>query len=611
MEKNMMVRLAAMLMVVAMVFAFTTQTAFASGTEAGTTITNTASVTYNDGANVRAKSATPVTLTVRQVIRGAFVGGNTGSSNGLDHRTIVFPFTFENTGNQGDAYSISTGALPGNFTNLKVYYDKDSSGTVTGADSLLNTGANTWGWVASDKFLHLLFQVDAANETDNSANAFSATFTSLSNTSGSFLTKGAVVPINVGTTFTYTWTYTVAKPVLNSSIVQTTSGTIPGSSVSFAVTYQNIGHAAVNGNATIAYTLPSELKYLGPIGTANGVTAVYTPATTYGGSLAITIPNANLGALASSFTFTVPCVIEQDATNGTGTTTGTDITSAATNFQVTYQDNNATPHVYGPSTPNGTNTGFVTTTVTTAKGAKWTVVPANQSAAAGEWVEYVLTVKNMGNSPMNATNVLSFADALNGGLDVAHTFARGSYGASSTSYNDSTISAGDTKNVFVRVQVPGGATIAQTIGRQLTASVSGAGVTYTGYVATDNVQTITTTVAATKFSFVLSAIAVSGTTNTDINNPIPGDVVEFQLQINNTGGATATSVLISLPIPSNMTYQLNGYAASKGLTVNGVNTNNTGGPVAFDLGSPGNITTTAAFSVPVGITTITYKCAVN
>ncbi len=568
----------------------------AAGTTAGTTIGNQASVSFNDGSTVRVRSSNLLNLTVRQVVAGTFTGGTT--SAGLDNKTVYFPVIFTNTGNQFDYYGVTFGAMPAGFTNPRLIEDTDSSLTLNGSEVSIPAGGTTTQ-VIVDTYRHFLIAVDVSNVPANlSANAIALTLTSKSAVGGSWPTLGATAPMNAGRTYSFTWTYTVNKPVLTWSVTQTNpSPAIPGQTGgSWVVTYDNTGNADMLAPTNITIAVPAGLQVSGPVSGTHSETAVYTPTlgtpASYGGSILVKIPATALTVAGGAYSFSIPFVIEQVSANGTGPASPGTVTTAAADFVAKFSGQAAEDVYTAPAPSPATGVGAIA--VAASKGVKWSTFVATQSAGPDETIEAVLQIRNMGNT--TADFDLAQADGA-GTANVAHIYSMTSQGGSVTTTAPA-LAAGATQTIYVRVTTPAGFVSGNTIKRILTVTSKAAGDDAIGLDAVDYTQTITTNWAGSTLAIALTS---------DNANPLPGDVVEFTLTLTNSIATMATNVVIALPINGNMTFNTAAYGTFD-FNVDGTNGND-GGAVTY---AASTVSTSSAFSVPGnGTRVVKYRCTIK
>lgn len=591
---------------VAMVIALlisSVQHSFAAGTAAGTAITNTASVTFNDGANVKNKTSNTVTMYVGHKVAGAFSPAS-GSTNTYDNMTYYHPIEFSNSSNRGTPYTISFNSVTG-YT-LALVADDNQDGIHQSGETTV-VANDSIGVDASKKYFIRAIVGTIANGT---ADDITVTFTSAAVDSGT-----QIVVLNPAAAFSYTLTSTIVKPVISYSISGSAPDPlIPGAEFNFSVTLDNTGTATpysydlgVSDSSVISlqYTVPANFSFTGG---ASGVFELspsgYVSYEYSGGVVTIFVDTSYLEPADDAISFTLPVIIDQTQNNGTGPASGDAINSQAGDFGNLTYSSPQNPLTVTSSTSGTIFTGA--TTVATSKGGKWTVTPANDSSAAGETNEYVLTLKNMGN--LSATFKVADVDA-GGNVTVDHIVAESSNGTDLGAGNTASVTAGSTIQIYVRMTIPGGAAVADSIKRQISVSSNATGTLWTGAVGSDTTHTITTTVIAATFNITLAAEAVEGVGTT--TNPAPGDTITFALTIANTGSTNVTSVVISNLIPSNMAFLPDAYSAGYGIRIDAVDQSNANdGDDAHYDGSA--VKTNSTFSVNAGVTKVLrYKCTVN
>ena len=262
-----------------------TQTAFAVGTQSGTTINNTATVDYEVGASPRSVTDTAPAITVDNRVDLTVTNTDTGNNvnvNPGDNNQIL-TYTVTNTGNTAQGYLLSvdvaTAGIPAG--NIRIYVDADNDG-VPVAGELYTAGTNAGNLdpnvVGADSMQVLVVADIPAGATDASiddvrlvaqtTDAGTATVTAASGTP----TAGVDVVFadNAGTTsdanrdgqHSDAATYTVQSAALTAdkTVVSTTDefGTgfaIPGANVVYQIRVTNTGTAVVDAN-TVYVTDP-------------------------------------------------------------------------------------------------------------------------------------------------------------------------------------------------------------------------------------------------------------------------------------------------------------------------------------------------------------------
>ena len=504
------------------------QMALATGTLAGTPITNQATVSFVAGSNTRSATSNTVTLYVAQTVTINYSPANSSSGSSVDGTTIYRAFTIVNNSNGTDNFTLTTPSVPTGWT-AAIYHDQGTVGTFDVSDVL--TGST--GSMIADASYNVIVAITIPFSNTNAVDGNS--YNVVLRATSTAVNAGNIVVANLGQTGDYTATVNIQKPVVTMGVVTVEpSPKIPGADFSFTLTVQNTGSGAVSGTSTLTYTLPADFKYVGtsPTTLGNGVVLTYNPSGSYGGTLVMTVP-AGLLAAAPTSAFTIPFTaeIQQISNNGSGPLNSASITSAATDFSLSYNDG-ATSKTQGATSSSGFGGAF---TVSTASGVSMTVASATQTGNPGADVDYQLTLTNAGNH----SDGFTFSQAQNGGnWNTAHTFSLTQGGASITSVTG--LAAGGVQNIWVRVTVDANATDTQTIVRDLTATTqTSSPVAPTGG-STASTKTVTTTVTAPQLSVTLDTLYVSG--GTSAKNPVPGSVIRYTVTITNTGSGTATSI---------------------------------------------------------------------
>ena len=136
--------------------------AHATGVEAGTIISNTATATYTSGATAGSVSSNTVTVRVDELLDVA-VSGTASTPVLVGATSAVLPFSITNTGNGPEAFNLSLApAVSGNQFDAAVQsivVDTNNNGTYDpGVDTVLSTGAPTPS-IGSDESLNLFVLV--------------------------------------------------------------------------------------------------------------------------------------------------------------------------------------------------------------------------------------------------------------------------------------------------------------------------------------------------------------------------------------------------------------------------------------------------------------------
>lgn len=586
---TMFSRLGAMMIIALLISSV--QYGVAAGTTAGTAITNSATVSYMDGVNLKNKTSNTVTMYVGHKVAGAFSPAS-GSTNTYDNVTYYHAINFQNSSNRLTKYTMSFNSVAG-YT-LSLIRDDNQDGvhqpgetTVVTTDSLVIDGSK-----------YYFIKAVVGTIANGTSNGITVTFTNASGDSTN------TVVVNPAASFSYTLTSTIVKPVISYQVSGTApSPLIPGAPFDFTVSLDNTGTATPysydlgasdSSVVQIQYTVPSNFEFTGGASGAFTLSpSGYVSYTYSGGIITMLVDTSYLEPADASISFTLPIRIDQTTNSGTGPASGSSITSAAGDFSVlTY----SSPQTQLTTTASTSGTIFTgSTTVAASKGGMWSVTPANDSTAANETNEYILTLKNMGNTSATFT----ITDTDNGGnVVVNHLVAESSYGTDLAG-STASVAAGSTIQIYVRLTVPGTAVAQDSIKRKLAVASDAAGTLYTGAVVSDYEHTIVTYVVAASFNITLAAESVAGIGTT--TNPAPEDTVTFALTLANTGTTNITSVQISNLIPANMTFLANAYAAGQGIRIDAVNQSNANdGDDAYFDGSAVKTNSTFSINAEIG-----------
>lgn len=211
------------------------QPAMATGTAAGTSITNQAYADYNDNngnAMTRVYSAL-LTITVSQVA-AVSVSPTSSSTSGMNGKTVYIPVKLYNNGNGNDTQTFSY-ATSGDWapTSVKMYYDVNGNGVYdagTDTEIVASDGNYTTGTVAEDGYYPILIAVGVSLTATNGLNDV-ITLTTKSNFDNSKTATGTYTTTVLAAVITATKTHTAA------------SGTKPGDTIVYTVTMTNSGTA--------------------------------------------------------------------------------------------------------------------------------------------------------------------------------------------------------------------------------------------------------------------------------------------------------------------------------------------------------------------------------
>lgn len=137
-----------------------TRSAFALGTQSGTSITNTATVTYDYGGGPETKSGTASFVVDNKVNLTVTKNGDLTVLPGSTRQALIF--TVKNDGNTGQRYALSwtrTGGIDMD-ASVQIYRDNGATPGVWDATDTPYFDAATFGDVAADGTLNVLIVAD-------------------------------------------------------------------------------------------------------------------------------------------------------------------------------------------------------------------------------------------------------------------------------------------------------------------------------------------------------------------------------------------------------------------------------------------------------------------
>lgn len=289
-------------------------TASAAGVLAGTSIQNTASATYSNGATVETVQSNEVDILVDELLN-VTVGSLDAGNVTLTSSGAVLSFLISNTGNGSEAFDVTINpALSGDDFDpavTQIAYDSNDNGTYdAGVDATIAPGGSTPA-VAADGTLRVFIVTQLAgtpSDGDTADVRLMATAATGSGAPGTlFANQGqgggdAVVGVSTaedqdeGTLVANIGAVSLAK---SAAIVDQFGGVqaIPGATVTYTLVASVNGSGSVTG-LTVTDPIPTGSTYKPNSLTLNGSSLTDAPADDAGqaGSAGISV---NLGTLAS------------------------------------------------------------------------------------------------------------------------------------------------------------------------------------------------------------------------------------------------------------------------------------------------------------------------
>lgn len=306
---------------------------WAVGTAAGTTISNTASASYQlpGGTSTITKSST-ASLVVLELIDVNVVSANSSSvSTTAGATNQVLTYTVTNVGNGQEDFVLDVTQLTSdNFdtTNVRIYRDTNGNGIFDSSDTLLTAGSSSIGLVADASAT--IFVVSDVPGTGTSGDLSQLRLTATSETvenqggtpaAGSSITgagSGGAPDAVVGNNYTSNATGTIelGTSSANVSINKTIVGTVdpfggntmvPGSIVTYNIAVVVTG--TVN-NLTIKDPIPSQMDYVAGSLTLGSTSLTDSSSDTDAGSFNSSLGSSgtvsvSLGSPASGSSYTI------------------------------------------------------------------------------------------------------------------------------------------------------------------------------------------------------------------------------------------------------------------------------------------------------------------
>ncbi|MFA5833138.1 MAG: hypothetical protein WDA22_06650 [Bacteroidota bacterium] len=632
------------------------QSAFATGTTAGTAISNTASVTFTDGSNSRSKTSNTISFFVGHKVAGSF--STVADQTALQNQSVYIPVSFSSTSNYSTTfsvgYSLPSGTGTGKFTpsTYELYVDNGTPLVFDGADVLVSGNEVYVEGSPTTKNYLLKITTPASLNNDDSARV-RVTFTNFPvDNSGA-----DVFYVNSGFSTDRDVSVRIQKPVVSVTITQTPpTPAIPGAPVQYSVVYSNTGTTNPTSAATFTFVVPSGLTWNGGAGpttlaTTNTLSSPVPPTPSdvsysySAGTVTITIPQANLAYTnftttynTNTQTFSFGNLLTIDTTVATGPASGATITTSGTSAWPAGSYSISTGSIN--FTPNSTSS-VSNITVATSYGFKWIPVnPINSTLSTGsnEIVEFQYFLKNMGNTT-NSVNLTKSHNATGSIADSATAttvyFASSPLTANAAITENSitslsNVAKGTGQYVYVRVYTrlyKTGSTPAvlnDSLKKTITASaVTTTGNIFYGYTSTDDNGVVVTKITMQTLSISMEIDSVLRVGFNDNYTAFlgasmkigPSDTVVYKITVSNGSAASISNILISNAIQTELTHLTNGYGSGEGITIDdGVTVSNltTGADIDVAQVVGTTFSTSSSFSLNGGATRIfRYRCIVD
>lgn len=528
------------------------QQSFAAGTRAGTKITSTATITYNNAASV---AMTPVVGSVSVYIAhnpGSTVTIPTASQEQYDGGYAVYTVIVTNNGNGQDRfqflYNITAGGA--NVDSIGLYKNTGLTEALGGAglnvlqDTVTNDGADTvWAKIylkADGSFSSLDNQtITVQFRTRSTANMTDSAFanTDLTSPRAVYTANLNAVSSNVSTTTR------IKQAKLTLNLVPGQSSYRPGEETGYKASIVNSGNGGAY-NTVITVVFASNQSFSsGTNWSGGGTTYTYNLGTIAAGSTVSTSSADSLKLLLAN----LASVLEGSTRTPT--------------LSVSYNDSNTTSGVSGRTRTVGNSPTSITVLFKSfLQQSDIAIVDTIESGNPSDTVTFAYKITNNSNgadgynvrystaSQGTWTGTRFWYEVTGAGFSGTQDSLFAAGGAGSDLNTTKLIAKGDSITVYIRMAVPGtGLTTAVTHIRHLVNSRRDSVNIPTDYNLFGTVDPLLPLIVVSRTKdFANDSIATGGDYAT-----IPGDSITFYINIENQGDGTASAVIITDDIRGN------------------------------------------------------------
>ncbi|HYY58100.1 MAG TPA: hypothetical protein VE842_12270, partial [Pyrinomonadaceae bacterium] len=232
-------------------------------TEAGTVISNRAEATYEDedGASYGTVSPT-ITITVLSVSTLVVTPDETESSDAIGpHESVTRIFRVCNTGNTPDLYTITRAEVNAPASIASLHFDTDASGTLTDADTLVQTGQTMSPRVRQGTCVGVVAVIDTNDAAPQSALSIHLTARSnvVSAVNGTGEDSGTIINV-VGKGSVVGSPDDPALPPLKTVNGSSRAVVAPGTPFTYTIAFRNHGDVVAH-SVTVSDELPAGVEY--------------------------------------------------------------------------------------------------------------------------------------------------------------------------------------------------------------------------------------------------------------------------------------------------------------------------------------------------------------
>jgi uncharacterized repeat protein (TIGR01451 family) len=519
-ETTMKNKIAVLAMLLTMLTAFISVTAFAGGTHYGTVITNTATMNYKDLAD---SAFTPLTATVSVIVEkvaGLALAVTPQSQTVSDSMYVTYAFHITNTGNNKDTISLTTTTNSQGWPIL-YYHDADSNGVLSASE--ISAGALTSFTAGEDTTTYLIMRFLVPKGTPSQTVDFDSVTA----------TTSPDWPTDTRDTTGGAFTTTVIRSIFTLDKTTGNSAPPPDQSFTYTISYADTGKG-VGLSVAIKDTLDSYLTYVSSSPTA---------------SVSGQFVTWNIGRVGAGGSGSVALTVKVNH----GIPKGTVISNHA---YIAFTDSisNQPRDTTSPPVNITVNKSAAWAVYVRAAANSFTVNNDRDSTNASQPIKYEIRLTNTG----NATDTVTLARTSS--LPLSWKLYWDADSSVSVNGSDSLVVPGDTIK-----SIPQNGSVyffaLDTVGHS---------------VADRSLDTTTYT-----FTSVSSSTSGSGYHITRVKAPVmalqkwvtkqngrsrPGDTLVYTIKYVNTGSGDANNIVITDASPTNTTYLANSVATSSDST---------------------------------------------
>ena len=523
-------RMTVVLVLALAVVALAAVSAWATGTPAGTIITNTATLNYKDVNGNAKQQLTAFVETTVLTKRGVDVTPDAGYTVTTEDKVTEYAFTIRNTGNAEDTIAL---AVAGSNTDPGWSYEILVDGTNIGVwDPTDTTITETTGVLAPDTNYYVIVRVTAPPTADyNATNTVTLTATGSPSTDG-----GSAAASDTGVI-----TLDLSSANVTMTKIASTYTPVPLAHFTYTITVTNSDPETPAYNVVMTDILDTDLAYVSSVVSHGSITAA--PAVDASGTITWTI-----GTLAAdtTATLTLTVYVKEETPQGNA------ITNTAT---LAYEDSNGNDFTDTASSDPGTTQELADVSITTSYTSPSNVDP-------GDYIAIPFTVTNDGNGTDSfnlsytdgSWTVINPDDGTTTTTPIVWIFyttwtddgdgiiKSGELSGPVTSTGDLPMNGSVT--LYAATMVPTGADMN-----------SSSSVTITATSTSDTVPPLTTASLNVVNNVVAPVLTLDKKVNGLASNSAqPGETLTYTLTIVNTGDGVAYNVVLVDGIPANTTY---------------------------------------------------------